>query len=161
MNTPFERKKKKLTRIYDSFKLKYRELIKIDECSEKWNKENSRKRRQYINLDSRIHKLAFKIQYPKNPFSSDTFLASLDWKYRLERKEEKRKEFESKHKYAPHFMQTTLGADYGQFTCDRCRGMFYHSPSTITRGSKTIYECCCGHCTNTLIYSDWNKEPYF
>lgn len=161
METTIESKKEKLTRIYKSFGIKWKELLKVKEFSDDWTKEHSERKRFLDNLDSRIHRLASKIEYPRKPFTADTFFASIEWKTRLEIKAEKRKEFESKHKYAPHFMQTSLGADYGQFSCERCKSKFYHSPSTITRGSKTIYEYCCGHCTNTIIYSDWNKEPYF
>ncbi|AHM62332.1 hypothetical protein D770_20415 [Flammeovirgaceae bacterium 311] len=87
-------------------------------------------------------------------------MASTEYKCRLERKEEKRQEFLNKHRYQVHFMQTSLRADYGQFRCDRCNQVFYHSPSTILLAEKEVYSCCCGHCTNSIIYKDWGKEPF-
>ena len=73
---------------------------------------------------------------------------------------------EAKHYYSPWFLRTSLDNDYGSFVCDKCNREFYHSPSTITYGvdgeeeKKQIYNCCCGHCTNLIIYKDWCSTPY-
>jgi hypothetical protein len=67
---------------------------------------------------------------------------------------------DNKHRYSPWFMRTDFDNDYGSFTCDKCGCGFYHSPSTITLNGKELYNCCCGNCTNELIFNDWRKTPY-
>jgi hypothetical protein len=64
------------------------------------------------------------------------------------------------HTYSMWFLQNRLNADYGRFTCERCKREFYHSPSAIYYDDKEKYECCCGHCTNEIIHQDWNARPY-
>lgn len=65
-----------------------------------------------------------------------------------------------KHTYSPWFLSNSLTADYGTYTCDNCQGPFHHSPSTIELGEKTVYNCCCGHCTNMIIYRDHGQQPF-
>lgn len=69
--------------------------------------------------------------------------------------------FQSKHKYSLHFFQSGLHQDYGMFKCDKCCGVFYHSPSTITKANKVVYAYTCGHCTNEIIGEDWGSKPYW
>lgn len=63
-------------------------------------------------------------------------------------------------------MHTSFENDYGTFVCDKCSGVFHHSPSSIAYGTKedeskdTVYDCCCGNCTNKIIYNDWGSLPY-
>ncbi len=64
------------------------------------------------------------------------------------------------HTYEMWFMQNRLGADYGSFLCDKCDRRFYHSPSTIYHDHQEKYSCCCGYCTNEMIYRDWGEKPY-
>ncbi len=66
----------------------------------------------------------------------------------------------NKHTYELWYMQTSLGADYGSFTCDKCSDLFYHSPSTIYYNHEVKYACCCGDCTNRIIFNDWGEKPY-
>jgi hypothetical protein len=65
-----------------------------------------------------------------------------------------------KHTYSLWYLQPRLGGDYGTFHCDKCRRVFYHSPSTIYYNGAEKYSCCCGYCTNEMIYNDWNERPY-
>ncbi len=66
----------------------------------------------------------------------------------------------NKHTYELWYMQTSLEADYGSFTCDKCDRLFYHSPSTIYYNHVVKYTCCCGDCTNRIIFNDWHEKPY-
>lgn len=83
-----------------------------------------------------------------------------DYNYRMKEKEKRAKEFRAKHRFDVWFMQTSLSADYGSFICDKCNRNFYHSPARITLAGKTIYNCCCGYCTNEIVGQDWEKTPY-
>ena len=71
-----------------------------------------------------------------------------------------------KHYYSQWFLRTSLDNDYGSFFCEKCNCTFYHSPSRITYGEdgeedkEVIYNCCCGNCTNGIIYNDWHEKPY-
>ncbi|WP_288424238.1 hypothetical protein [uncultured Spirosoma sp.] len=71
-----------------------------------------------------------------------------------------REKFEKLHTYAPWFMSLSVGADYGHWDCEYCGRHFYHSPSTIKRAAKVVYECVCGHCTNQIIERDHGHFPY-
>jgi hypothetical protein len=64
------------------------------------------------------------------------------------------------HTYELWYMQNSLAADYGSFTCDQCSRNFYHSPATIYCRQQVKYACCCGYCTNEIIYKDWYEKPY-
>ncbi len=65
-----------------------------------------------------------------------------------------------KHTYQLWFMQSSLQADYGFFSCDICGRNFYHSPSVIYYDHMEKHRCCCGYCTNAIIYRDWGEKPY-
>lgn len=71
-----------------------------------------------------------------------------------------KEKFETMHFYSTWFFGTSLTDDYGTYACDRCGRTFYHSPSKITLAAKTVYECCCGHCTNEIISRDHQSTPY-
>lgn len=73
---------------------------------------------------------------------------------KLELKEKKKKLFESKYFYQSMFDYTSLSADFGQFTCSNCGSIFYHSPSSIFKGSKMITPNACGHCVNQYLKRD-------
>lgn len=64
------------------------------------------------------------------------------------------------HTYELWYMQNSLEADYGSFTCDKCGSSFYHSPSTIYYHHVVKYHCCCGYCTNEIILKEWLEKPY-
>ena len=66
----------------------------------------------------------------------------------------------NRHTYGMWFMSNSLTADYGTFECGQCGRTFYHSPSEIYKDGKTVYECCCGYCTNNIIFTDWHSKPY-
>lgn len=72
----------------------------------------------------------------------------------LERKEAKKKRFETKIFYEPLFYSTSLNADYGTFVCSECGYTFYHSPSAIYQGRKLISANTCGNCTNKFLKAD-------
>lgn len=88
------------------------------------------------------------------------FPARIDYELRLEKKEERRIEFQTKHTYSMWFFSNSLGADYGQYQCNNCQRTFYHSPATIKLAAKVVYACACGYCTNNIIERDWNETPY-
>lgn len=157
-----------LKRLHDSFSAKEklnaskmhraRTMEKVDFYSEK--------RKLYSDLCFRAMELAFALRKrycsdKKISASVDSDMIRCEYEVRLERKARGRQDYLNKHRYTPWFIQTSLGADYGTFVCDRCGGTFYHSPSTITLADKTVHKCCCGHCTNTIINRDWHEEPYF
>jgi len=81
-------------------------------------------------------------------------------KYEEERIAKGKKIFLTKHTYSMWFLQNGLHCDYGSFICERCGDNFSHSPSRIKLAAKSIFECCCGYCTNEIIKSDWNECPY-
>jgi hypothetical protein len=64
------------------------------------------------------------------------------------------------HTYELWFMQSRLQADYGSFSCDICGRNFYHSPSIIYYNHAVKHNCCCGYCTNQIIYKEWGEKPY-
>ena len=82
----------------------------------------------------------------------DKDMLELDYKHYnrrlLERKAERKKQFETKATYETMFYSTSLNADYGQFVCSKCGRTFYHSPSKIYRGKNLIISHICGYCTN-------------
>lgn len=78
----------------------------------------------------------------------------------VERIESGKQKFLNMHFYSPWFFGTSLSGDYGTYTCDRCGRTFHHSPSKITRAAKTVFECCCGYCTNEIILRDHKSTPY-
>lgn len=65
-----------------------------------------------------------------------------------------------KHTYELWYMQNSLSADYGLFSCDKCGSNFYHSPAIIYYNHEVKYNCCCGHCTNDIILKEWAEKPY-
>jgi len=66
-----------------------------------------------------------------------------------------------KHRFATWYDNSlSLDADVGLFFCDRCGRRFTHSPSRILLKGESVYDCCCGYCTNHIIEADWQYEPY-
>jgi uncharacterized membrane-anchored protein len=120
----------------------------------------------YLELRRRVSHLAFFsdgefIQVnAKYSRWADLWMAKSRWAARLRHKEEGKAKFERTHKYSKWFFSDSLTADYGTFQCERCHNRFYHAPSTILKGAKQIYYCCCGNCTNTIIHADHGINPY-
>lgn len=119
----------------------------------------------YNSLTTRASSLAYRLKRQLTPkhimkIVEKEFVQS-EYKYWLKKKADGKAAHQTKHKYEPWFLGTSLEADYGTFTCDKCNRKFYHSPATITFAGKTIYNCCCGHCTNIIMVQDWGEEPYF
>lgn len=103
---------------------------------------------------------AFNLQWSLISGNTPQWIIRSEYQYRLERKKERREKFLSTHRYSPWFLQTSLDADYGTFTCDVCYRTFYHSPSAIYKGPRKIYDCCCGTCTNGFILPDHGHYPF-
>lgn len=53
--------------------------------------------------------------------------------------------------YSLWYPSNHLHFEAGNFTCERCNLGFTHSPATIKRGAKVLYDSCCGECSNELI----------
>ena len=121
---------------------------------------HEKERQKYTSLENRARDLYFRLRKGKKAFESDTFDAEGDYRLAQRKKVENKEKFETLRMYSPWFHSNSFRADYGKFTCAKCKSTFYHSPSTITQGIKTLYECCCGYCTNSIIRSDWNEEPF-
>lgn len=120
----------------------------------------------YHSLSRRASDLAYNIRrhllYDKSITDwGDAESIRIEYRLRLDKKAKGRDNYLTKHKYGLWFLGSSLGADYGEFTCNKCGCSFYHSPSEITLAGKVIYKCCCGHCTNSIIKRDWGEEPYF
>jgi hypothetical protein len=115
-----------------------------------------------LNMYRRAHDLADMIRYNNGcrPIYGAAWWAESQYKSRLDWKEKKRIEFLTKRRYSVWFMQRSLSADYGTFTCDKCGSTFYHSPSIITKAREELYHCACGHCTNDIINQDWGERPF-
>lgn len=90
------------------------------------------------------------------PWEYETFK-----KYRDERKAKKRQEWETRFRFGTWFMQTSLGSDYGEYSCDKCGRTFYHSPCTIYLAKEKIHNCACGHCANYYAGRNGDKEIYY
>lgn len=114
----------------------------------------------YREAYKRVFELAMSMRRTREP-SVLSYLSNLDYEASLATKASNKQKFDTTCRYAPWFLGTSLSADYGTFTCDRCRSKFFHSPSTISLGTKEEYNCCCGNCTNLLVYSDHQETPYF
>lgn len=138
--------------LYDKKWKRARVSKSIDFHFEKW--------KLYTKLIKRCSDLAYRIRKGKRAFEKDTCTDEFEYNVKQRIKAKNREEFETLHRYGPWFMQCSLRSDYGTFTCDKCGSTFYHSPSTITKGVKTIYECCCGHCTNSIIQRDHDQTPF-
>lgn len=69
-----------------------------------------------------------------------------------------------KRTYAAWYLSLSLTADYGTFYCDKCSREFFHSPSIIYQGggddAPVLYKCCCGNCTNNIIWEDHKCTPF-
>ena len=119
----------------------------------------------YISLTNRAISLGDRIKRQLIPkpirVNIEKEFVKNEYEYWLKKKADRKADYQTKHKYEPWFLGTSLDADYGTCTCDKCNRKFYHSPATITFAGKTIYNCCCGHCTNKIMVQDWGEEPYF
>lgn len=76
------------------------------------------------------------------------------------RKDEGRLKFESQYRVYLHFFQNRLGADYGNFECDKCERTFYHSPSEVYKGKEKKYSNCCGNCVNSIMRRNQQEEVF-
>jgi hypothetical protein len=115
----------------------------------------------YWEATNRTMRLLWAFKDNKRAFQSNTTIAQFNYEGRLAGKERRREKWRNSHYFDAWFMQTSLEADYGTFRCDKCEKVFYHSPASISKAAETLYSCCCGNCTNSIIYKDWGKEPYF
>lgn len=68
----------------------------------------------------------------------------------LERKVQRKHLFETTIRVSLFFFQSSLTADYGQFQCEKCSSIFYHSPARIMQGKELLYSCVCGYCANNI-----------
>ncbi|GHU80126.1 hypothetical protein FACS1894145_5840 [Bacteroidia bacterium] len=125
---------------------------------------NRRKREIYSNLYKRASNLVYRLDRLERGKDiidyTDKIFIQGEYEATLKRKAERKEQFLSLHRYSKWYMSDSLGADYGLFKCDKCGYEFYHSPSTISLAGKTVYNCCCGYCTNTIIYNDYRKKIY-
>lgn len=113
-----------------------------------------------------VFRILMKAYAPLVPYGFDRFGQSDTWrqnfnrerwaKHRAQRIEEGKKRFLTSYTYSLWFLSNSTTADYGEFECDSCGRTFYHSPSTIRKAGKLVYNCCCGRCTNELI----TPNPY-
>jgi len=107
--------------------------------------------------------LSFRLQFPHR-FGDESILKDFENKsainFRKTQKEEKRIKFETQHRIQVWFGHTSLGADYGKFTCEKCGYTFYHSPSGVKLGKVQKYVCICGECVNAILKRDGLKELF-
>ena len=69
------------------------------------------------------------------------------YNHELEQKKERKERFENTHHRILWFMNDSLNADYGEFTCEDCKRTFYHSPREIHKGMQRVKKCVCGYCS--------------
>lgn len=157
-------KLKELHQHFQNREAEYSKKLKRARSFEKSEKFNDLMR-VYSLLQKRTVDLSFMV---RNRYANQRIIAEVyseqirrDYQYRLQRKKMRAEELRTKHRYSPWFLQTSLDADYGTFVCEKCNREFYHSPSSISLDGKKVYDCCCGHCANTIISRDWNETPYF
>lgn len=95
----------------------------------------------------------------------DTKMAINNYHYTIlriqEKKEQKKLDFQNKFRFQIWFMQTTLGADYGQFECNKCGRIFYHSPTRVYKAKQKLFNCACGHCVNNMASSNGDEEIFY
>jgi hypothetical protein len=120
--------------------------------------------KMYRNFAVRAHNRLFYLKFPKQ-FGTVPDWLKLEYKYYLlhkkEQKAKRKKEFETNYRVQVHFMQTSLSADYGSFSCEKCNRNFYHSPSTILLGKALLYKTCCGYCVNDMLSISGQKQLFF
>lgn len=94
---------------------------------------------------------------------SDLHQWSYEWyvNERASRKAYGKKRFETEYQFSPWFMQVSLGADYGEYTCEECRRTFYHSPCRLYLAGKEKKGCLCGYCANSYAISNNQSKIYF
>lgn len=68
------------------------------------------------------------------------------WQRRKEEKAEKAERFKVTYRVFLWYMNESTGADYGRFTCEKCKYEYFHSPRTVYLGKDKIYDCVCGYC---------------
>lgn len=119
--------------------------------------------KKYSELRFRCGTLLFALRR-NDRFGNEDFLLKYDRKgvehmykaHVLKYKLEGNRKFQSEYRIAMWFFSESLRSDYGTHTCDKCESTFHHSPSTVYRGVNKEYECCCGHCVNSLLR--WNNQ---
>lgn len=144
------------------------ELIK-DRYWKKYERARSEHRQnfywnQYIILRNVIYRYYQSRFIYVNRFGEPDILQSKQASYYKQdeavRIERGRNKFLNTHFYTSWFFGMSLSDDYGTYQCDYCNRTFHHSPSKITKAAKTVYECCCGYCTNEIIQRDHKELPY-
>ena len=162
-----EEKLDKLKELHQHFKdheIEYNKKLKRARSWEKIEKYEDLSR-VYSLLQERTINLSFMVRarYGNRRIRAEVYSQTIrsEYQYRLQKKKERADELKTKHRYSPWFLQTSFGADYGTFVCDKCNREFYHSPSGSSLNGKKVYDCCCGHCTNEIIGRDWSEKPYF
>ncbi len=117
----------------------------------------------HLKFEQRSRDLAHHLQWP-HKFGDVSILHDHENKsdiaWRIKRKEERRIKFETLHRISVWFSHTSLGTDYGQFTCEKCGYTFYHSPSSVKLGKLQRYVCICGECVNAILKRDGLKEIF-
>nr|WP_319509387.1 hypothetical protein [uncultured Draconibacterium sp.] len=119
--------------------------------------------RRYRNYADRAQSLIFKLSYVYTFGDGRKWyeMTGIQWlDHKKELKEKRKAEFESKYSVSVWFMQTSLRADYGIFTCSKCGAKFYHSPCDVYKGKSLITATCCGHCANRYFRNNGQDEVY-
>lgn len=73
-----------------------------------------------------------------------------NWQRRQDKKKEAAETFRRSYRVGLWFLQESLNADYGSFTCQSCHTTFYHSPRNVYQGAKQLYNCVCGNCADSF-----------
>ncbi|MCZ8020205.1 MAG: hypothetical protein O9302_03240 [Cyclobacteriaceae bacterium] len=162
LNSKFERVKLIYQYCRDKYKYHFDKCLLTSDYEEFESLETKYKLYQYF--AERAHNLLFNLKFPKQ-FGTVPDWLKLEYKYCLlhkkEQKAKRKKEFEKNYRVQVHFMQTSLSADYGSFTCEKCNRNFYHSPSTILLGKALLYKTCCGYCVNDMLSISGQKQLFF
>lgn len=154
---------------------KVRELNKIfqERLTFYWNKyrrarkweiqeQHFQRWKLYNKLCRRISRLLYEMtRNPDVKKEVDQDCIRSEYRARLRRKAENKEKFMNLRRCTIWFMSESFGADYGEYKCDKCGRTFFHSPATIRLAGKVLYDCCCGHCTNDIMFRDWGKEIYY
>jgi hypothetical protein len=117
----------------------------------------------YRKFEQRCLDLSIPLLFP-HKFGDEIFFKDFENKsilsFRKNEKEKRRIKFETLHRISVWFSHTSLNADYGKFTCEKCGYTFYHSPSGVSLGKIKQYVCICGECVNAILRQDGIKEIF-
>lgn len=118
----------------------------------------------YRCFERRCYNLEFLLRFP-HKFGDISIFKEMENKselnFRSTRKAERKAKFETIHRISVWYGHTSLGADYGSFSCQKCGYNFYHSPSRILFGKDEQYNCVCGDCVNSILRHDGLKPVFF